>query len=216
MKSLFTKDIGWKLVSLAAAVLLWIAVASEPELSMFISAPVQFKNLPQDLSLNSDIPESVYLEVRGPSGELRSVPESRRRYAVVFDMSDVGPGQRTFTIDTNDVRLPRGIQLVSAIPSQIRMNFEPDVTRSVPVKVSFAPGLPPDLKVDEANAHPDALTISGPASRVRRIDSVETDAVELKPDAGESEYRVTAYVPDPRVRIEGSPRVTVTVTVGTK
>ncbi|MGA2592327.1 MAG: hypothetical protein ABSH32_20640 [Bryobacteraceae bacterium] len=52
MKKLFTQNVGWKLLSLAAAVLLWIAVASEPELSTFISLPVEYKNLPTDLEIS--------------------------------------------------------------------------------------------------------------------------------------------------------------------
>ncbi len=216
MKSFFTKNIGWKLLSLAAAVLLWIAVASEPELSTFVSVPVEYKNLSTDIELTSDINELVFLEVRGPSGELGSLPETRRRYAVILDMSDVGPGQRTFTIDGRDVRLPRGIKLVRAVPSQIRLNFERSITSSVPVTVRFASGLPPELKVLEAAPEPASLTIAGPASRVARIVSVETDAIELKPEAGTAQYQVSAYVSDRRVRMEDFPRVTVRVTVGKK
>ena len=147
MKSFFTKNVGWKLLSLAAAFLLWMAVASEPELSTFVSVPVGYKNLSPDMELNSDIAESVFLEVRGPSGELRSLPESRRRYAIILDMGNVGAGQHTFPIDGSSVRLPRGIELVRAIPSQIRLDFEPSTTRSVPVAVRFESGLPADLKV---------------------------------------------------------------------
>jgi YbbR domain-containing protein len=213
VKQFFTRNLGWKLLSLAAAILLWIAVASEPELSAFISVPVEYKNLAPDVELNSDIVESVFLEVRGPSGELRDLPEARRRYAVILDMTGVGAGQRTFAIDRTNVRLPRGIELVRAIPAQIRLDFERGETRTVPVNARFAPGLPPDMKVVQVVPDPPSVTIAGPASRVARVASVETDPIRLLPEAGTAVYRADVYPGDSRVRIQDARRVTVKVTV---
>jgi len=212
MKNFFTQNIGWKLLSLAAAVLLWISVSSEPELATFVSVPVQYKNLAPGVEIDSDVVETVYLELRGPSEELR-LPELPRRSAVILDMANIEPGQHTFTIDRGDVLLPRGVQLVRAIPAQIRMNFEPNATRSVPVEVAFADGLPQDLQVVETTAEPSALAITGPASRVARVASVRTDPLTLKPEAGTTSYRLEAYVNDARVRFQDSPQVTVKVTV---
>ena len=215
MKNFFTRNIGWKLLSLAAAVLIWISVATEPELATFVSAHVEYKNLSPAVEINSDVVETVSLEVRGPSEALR-LPELPRRSAVILDMADVEPGQRTFTVDGGDVRLPRGVELVRAIPGQIRIVFEPGATRSVPVEVRFADGLPEDLQVIETTAEPSALAITGPASRVTRVASVQTDPLTLKPEAGTNTYRLEAYVNDARVRFQDAPQVTVKVTVGKK
>ena len=213
MKKFLTHNIGWKLLSLAAAVLIWVSVASEPELATFVSAHVEYKNLPAGVEINSEVVETVYLEVRGPTEALR-LPELPRRAAVIFDMAEIEPGQHTFTIDGGDVRLPRGVQLVSAIPAQIRMDFDRAATRSVPVEVRFADGLPENLKVLDATAEPSALAITGPARRVARVASVQTDALALKPVAGTTRYRLEAYVNDARVRFQDSAQVTVKVTVG--
>ena len=51
------------------------------------------------------------------AAEALRLPELPRRAAVIFDMAEIEPGQHTFTIDGGDVRLPRGVQLVSAIPA---------------------------------------------------------------------------------------------------
>ena len=213
MRSFFTRNVGWKLLSLAAAVLLWIAVASEPEVSTFVTVHVEYKNLPPGVEINSDIAESVILEVRGSSGELRGLPETRRLYAVILDMSDIGPGQHTFTIGGGNVRLPRGIQLVRSVPAQIRMNYELSATRRVPVEVRFAAGLPLHLQVVEAIPEPASLAITGPASRVARVVRIETDPIQLKPAAGVAQYTANAFVDDPRVHFQDPARVTVKVTV---
>jgi YbbR domain-containing protein len=135
---------------------------------------------------------------------------------VLLDMAGIEPGQHTFTIDSGDVVLPRGVQLVSAIPAQIRMNFESVATRSVPVEVRVASGLPDDLEVAEVTAEPSALAITGPASRVARITSAETDPLTPKPEVGTNHYRLEAFVNDGRVRFQDSPQVTVKVTVRKK
>ena len=203
MKNFFTQNIGWKLLSLAAAVLIWISVATEPELATYVSAHVEYKNLSPGVEIDSDVVETVYLEVRGSSEALR-LPELPRRSSVLLDMAGIEPGQHTFTIDSGDVVLPRGVQLVSAIPAQIRMNFESVATRSVPVEVA------------EVTAEPSALAITGPASRVARITSAETDPLTPKPEVGTNHYRLEAFVNDGRVRFQDSPQVTVKVTVRKK
>jgi len=45
----FTNNVGWKLLSLAAAFFIWVNIASEPELATILSAPVEYKNYPKDL-----------------------------------------------------------------------------------------------------------------------------------------------------------------------
>jgi len=210
MRSFFTQNIGWKLLSLAAAVLLWIYVTAEPEVATFMSVHVDYKNLSPAVEITSDPVETVYLEVRGPSEALRQ-PDAARRSAVILDMAAIEPGSHTFTIDRGDVRLPRGVEFLRAIPGQIRMNFESSATRTVPVSVHISGGLPPDLQVSEAVAEPSALAITGPASRVARIAAVETDPLVPKPEPGTNRYQVEAFVSDPHVRFQDSPQVTVKV-----
>jgi YbbR domain-containing protein len=216
LRDLLLKNLGWKLLSLALAALLWIAVASEPELSTFASVRVQYKNLSPALEINSDVVEQVLLEVRGPSGELRGTQDARQRFAVVLDMTGMEPGQHTFTIDRQDVRLPRGIELVRAVPAQIRLIFENSAARHVPVELRFAPGLPPTLQVIQAVAEPASLAIAGPASQVAHVASVRIDPIELTPQPGTRVYHVDAYIRDPYVRFQDSPSITVKVTLGKK
>src|SRR5262249_26498446 len=124
--------------------------------------------------------------------------------------------EHTFTIDNGDVRLPRGIHLLRAIPAQVHLSFEPSETHSVPVEVRLSGGLPPDLQVLGATPDPATLTISGPASHVSDIPFVQTDPIQPKPEIGITEYRLEAYVNDPRVRFQESPQVKVKVIVGRK
>src|SRR5689334_12255259 len=116
-----TENFWWKVLAVAIAVVVWVIVAKEPELSTFVTAPVAFKNLPDDIEITREPVTLVTLELHGPSGELRNLSEpGGMRPVVTFDMSGIGPGERTFPINRNTLRIARGIRFVRAIPSEAR------------------------------------------------------------------------------------------------
>ena len=117
------KNPGWRLLSLVLAVVIWMNVATEPEMSTFVSAPVQFKDPPDTLQIVGRPGENVQLETRGSSGQLRDLANSHP--VITLDFSDVHqPGERVFKIMRNEVNLPRGVELIRAIPPEIHFRFE--------------------------------------------------------------------------------------------
>ena len=203
MIELFTRNFLWKVFALVIAILLWIAVANEPELSTFVSVPVEFKDLPETLEISSDVVDKVELEMSGPSGELRSF--SGTRTAVVLDMADAMPGERTYTIGDGEVKLPRGLTLIRSIPSQVHFSFERRKVRSVPVEVRFSQA------TAKFKVTPSTVTIEGPEGRVNKIGAVPTDLVDVAGVNGSGTFHVNAYLQDPHVRITSETGVTVEV-----
>lgn len=213
-----THNFGWKMMALAIAVVIWALVATEPELSTFATVRLEFRNLPDDLEVSSAPVSSVSLELRGPSGELRSMAGETQgpggvRPEVVLDMSGVQPGERTYAIGDGNVRLPRGVRLVRATPSEVRLDFERRGVREVPVVPRFAGDGTNGYAVARFDVQPPRLLVAGPASHVDRIRSVTTDPVDVSAAVGSSEFHVNAFVADPFVRFQGSPQVTVAVTM---
>jgi len=208
---LLVHNFWWRVLALVLAVSIWAMVASEPELSMFATVPLEYRNLPDDLEMSSPPSETVTLELRGPSAELRGLGDSRSP-AVVLDMSDALPGTRTFRIEDQSVRLARGVRLVRAIPSEVRFDFDRRLTRRIPVKVRFADA-PDGYKVTDYSVTPDQMMIVGPSRHVERVASALTDPVAVSPAAGTSVYRVSAFVDDDYVRFQSPADVAVTVTV---
>ena len=211
--ALLYRNIGWKLLALLLGTLVWIAVYREPEMAAVVAAPVQFKNSPTDLDIGSEIVESVDLEARGPAGLLRDLSE--RRVAVVVDFSDVkNPGERTFTIDNRNISLPRGVELVRIIPSQLRFRFERRTVRRVTVEPQFSGVLPPGFRIVKTTVKPSVLPVIGPESKVSNAFVVRTDPIDLDHVSDERTVRVSAYLPNAQLRFLGSPEVTVKVSVG--
>ena len=208
---LITQNFWWKLLSLAIAIFIWTLVASEGDMSTYVTARVQMKNLPDDLELSADPATYVTLELTGPSTELRGLGDGGQHPEVVLDMSDATPGRHTFPIGENNVKLSRGVHILLAIPSQVRFDFEARLARTVPVRARIS-GTAPKGYNDSVSADPNELEVVGPRSHVLRVDAVETDPVDVSAIAGSEQFRVNAFIGDPFVRFTSSPQVVVTVT----
>jgi YbbR domain-containing protein len=215
LAALFYVNFLWKLLALAIAFGLWAFVATEPELSTFSTAKVEYRNIPEDLEIASQPLETVTLELRGPARELRALADSDRP-AVVLNMANAVPGERTFPIDAGNVRMARGIELIRSIPAQVRFTFERLAMRTVPVRVRFTGEGSDGYVIGRYSATPDHVGISGPAGHVGRISSVSTDTISVASTVGTSEFHVNAFVDDPFVHLLESPAVSVSVTMKKK
>src|ERR1700704_2206163 len=109
------KNWVWKLASLAVAVTLWLMVVGEPQFVTLEAVPLVYAGLAPDMGLASDPPDSVRLELRGPSREVDRGNLSQLK--VLLNFGGVKePGERTFTISDSEVNLPQGVTLQRAIP----------------------------------------------------------------------------------------------------
>jgi YbbR domain-containing protein len=206
----FTHNIGWKLISLAAAFFIWMNIASEPELATILSAPVEYKNYPKDLEISSPVVDSVNVETRGPSGQLHDLSEAR--IAAIVDFSSVkAPGERTITLTSAQLNLPRGIQLIRVIPAQLRFAFERRATRILRVEVPYSGEIPQGLVVAHADIIPPTLTIAGPESRVAAVQGAVSDPFDLSQLPASKEQKLSVYIAEPQVRFVSVPQVTVKV-----
>ncbi len=207
-----THNLWWKLFSLLAAILLWYAVEGEPELVTSRAVPVYFEGLPADLLLTTDLPASVRVELRGPSGKLS--PTSLSDTAIRLDMSPVtAPGERTFTLSRENVNLPPGVTFLRAAPSQLRLAFDRASTKDVPVEIRLAGGPPAGFRIVSQEVSPGILRVTGPEDRVKRVVMAHTDAIDLSAATADATIRVNTFVEDSQVRLESSPIVTVKLTI---
>ncbi len=212
MMGLVTRNFGWKIVSLLVAVLLWLALVGDPELTTTISVPLEFRNLPRELDSTSETPEVIRLELQGPSAKLALGKTGN--IAVLLDVSAVTKsGERTFNIGSGNLNLPPGVHLMRAIPSQIRLRFEHRMQKEIPVQVRFS-GPPPDgYSVRDQQTIPEKIRIAGPESRVLQVQHAETDPIDLGGVVADREFETGVFVADPLVRIDSQPLVRVKVTL---
>src|SRR5438105_11021392 len=135
------------------SLLLWFTYARDPEVGTFVSVPVEYRGMPDDLEISSDLVGSVSIDLRGPAGKIDNFNAAKS--AVVLDFSGIHkPGERTFQIDERNINLPSGMRLVRAIPAQIRLQFERRTRQDVPVQVRFSGSPPAGYRIARYVAYP--------------------------------------------------------------
>jgi hypothetical protein len=204
-------NLGLKVISLSAAVVLWGLIATEPEMETSVSVPAEFRNAPQNLELlNEQQEQMVHLQVKGPPGKVRAL--TRAEVGVVVDLVRVRqPGERTFTLDPTQIRLPRGVSLVKAVPSQLLLKFENRLTREIQVLPRFAGAYMAGYEVGKYDVQPARLKVVGPESRVSLLDYVTTDPIDVSRLIGSASLTAQAYLADPHLRFENLESVRVNV-----
>ncbi|HET9321994.1 MAG TPA: CdaR family protein [Bryobacteraceae bacterium] len=211
MKQFFTHNLGWKLLSLVIAVAIWIAVAREPELATSLSVPVELKNIPDDLDIGSSVPDRVHLEIRGPSGRLSR--DNLADAAMILDLADAHAGERTYTVRATNFNLPTGVSFYRAVPSQITLRFDHLASQSVKIFPRYSKPPQAGYRIRAYVLEPENVRIRGPEERVKRIDRVWTDPVDLSNVVSAAEFHTHVNVGDAQVRLDAPTAITLKVTL---
>lgn len=206
------KNLPFKVVSLAIAILLWWAVGRDQPIEIPLTVPLEFQHAPANLEINSDYPLQARVTLRGPERLLQGMNPSEVH--AVLDLRGVAPGDRTFDLTAQDVHTPRSVRVVQIVPSQFHISFDRSVTRVVPVQPRVIGTLLSGYGITEVTATPANITIIGPRRRVEDIKTAMTDPVDATGVVGSGTFTTHAYVSDPLVRVQTPEPIHVTVNTG--
>jgi YbbR domain-containing protein len=211
LKNLFLRNRGKKILAVAFAVALWFSANIEQDVEKSISAGVSYIDLPSDLVIMNEPPQTLSLRVRGPRTQLASL-SSNRDVVFTLDLSHASPGISKFEVHTDQIKPPRGVQVIGISPAEIRIDIDKVVQKEVKVKPVV--GLPDSGYeiVAEPKVTPSKAMIKGPKRMVSQIESVSTDLVSTTGVKSSFTLEVPLKVP-PGVNIvnERFARVTVDV-----
>jgi hypothetical protein len=118
-----TRNLGWRLLSVLLAVLLWVAVEGEPELVTLQPVPVFYRNVESNLALVANPPNSVRIELRGAADVLSR--DNLANVAVLLDLAGLTePGERVFPVTKTNLTLPAGVRFVRSDPPELRLHLD--------------------------------------------------------------------------------------------
>lgn len=201
------------LVALIAATLLWYAATGKRRATISVrstKANLTLVNMPSDLLLTSSVPDTVTLQIRGP---LTTNPTAGRVPEVFLNLSEAVPGRATYPIDLSGVRLPAGVEVIAFEPTEIELELERVLLRSLALKPAVEGTPAPGMMVTLVQADPSRITVQGPESRISLLEDVVTSPISVEGATGSIEAVVTPILTDPLLRVlTGSP-VTVRVRI---
>jgi len=192
-----------KTVSLLLAILLWSGIANEQRVEAPFQSSIEFRDMPQSLELSTELPTSVQVWVRGPVSTVRQLTTAD--LAVEVDLASFNaPGERSYPLTVSGVRIPFGVRVTQIIPSQLNVRFEARSWRDIPISPRIVGKPAPGYQLALYQVVPPTIRVVGPESRVRVLESVSTDPVDITGAIARGQFWTNPFVPDPLVRIENA------------
>jgi YbbR domain-containing protein len=209
LRSYVFDNLGLKIFSLLFAVALWLIVARDPIAEVAITVPIEFHHVPENLDINSENIPTAQVRVRGAARLVHGLrPEEVH---VEVDLAGAKPGERTFDLTAQQVHQPTDLQVVQVVPSQFRISLDSILTRTVEVRPRVTGNFASGLRIARIEVSPSAVTISGPRSRVEKVESATTDPIDASGVVTNQAFSANVYVSDPLIQIVHPVPVHVTV-----
>jgi YbbR domain-containing protein len=202
-------NLGLKLISLALAVGLWLAVARDPVAEVAVDVPVEFHNIPPNLEISSENIPRAQIRLRGPERVVHRLQASDV-YAEI-ELSGVKPGERTFDLTAQQIHQPSELEVVQVVPNQFHLNFDARLIRQVPVQPRIVGTFVSGYSIERVVVDPPTITISGPKKHVEAVDAAITDPVDVSGDINRATFTRHAYVSDALIQVASPDPVRVTV-----
>jgi YbbR domain-containing protein len=206
-------NLGFKVLALLLAVLVWFFIASGREGYREIEAPVELEAAPDGITVNGPEPAKVSFRVAGKGRNLFGLRASDFR--VVINLADKDAGVYPIGLTTADVIYAGDEDVtVEEILSErtVIVELERRVTKSVPVKVDFA-GLPrAGLYLGVPEVQPPKATLYG---SVTVLDKVRAVSVIVDAEGRDAPFAVEVAIRAPAgITLVGADEALVTVPVG--
>lgn len=165
-----------------------------------LDASITFVNVAPDMVITSDAPRSLLLRVRGPLSRLRELEPSQT--GVVIDLRGAGEGDREFAVQTKNVIVPPGVEVLAVSPSEVPLRLEQVVRRRLPVRPRVVGEPAEGLAIGDALVEPASVRVSGPRLQLQAMPAVTTEEINVDGATAPVEARVAVHAPHPLVRIE--------------
>src|ERR1700721_3350243 len=112
-----------KALSLLLATGLWMAISADQEpAEVALRVPTEFQHMPAELEISSAAIPDGLVRVRGPERLIRELRSTDIH--AELELGDTKPGERTFDLKAQQIRLQREVTVVQVVPSQVHLSFD--------------------------------------------------------------------------------------------
>ncbi len=115
------KNLHLKLLSLAAAVVLWLMVTYGKETTAVLRLPIETFQIPSGLAVAGQLPPSAEVTLVGPKYRLLML--DRRLPSVRLDLAGVGEGMTAFPELAGVVDIPPGVRIIRIYPASVTLQI---------------------------------------------------------------------------------------------
>lgn len=196
IRALFTDNLGYKIVSLMLALLLWFDVHSDEVTLVEYPVPLRVAVRGRDMIVTNQIPREVEVRFSGRGKELLRL--DRDRLAIE---KEVGGGENDtieVVLEPRDVLKPADLEVapVAVTPGQITIVTDRFVEKIVGLRPTGIPVAEEGYEVVDLSVEPRRVTLRGVTAEVEPIGSLELDLSQVERAAGPFDVKLEIVVPE--------------------
>jgi YbbR domain-containing protein len=174
-----------------------------------MSVPIEFRNLPDNLEIDSASFTEAHVRIRGPERLIHRLQPAD--VVAQINLATVRPGERTFDLTSREIHVPQDLEVVQIIPGQFHLSFDERLTRKIAVEPRVMGTFASGLRVGQVLADPSTVTVTGPRRRVEAVETALTDPVDASGVMTRAVFMTHAYVTDPLIQVAHPTLIRVTV-----
>jgi uncharacterized protein (TIGR00159 family) len=207
----FTTNLVPKIVSLILVLVLWGFIAGQERAEMWLSVPLEYRNMPANKEIAGELVNKVEVGIRGPRRMISSLnPEQVRAHV---DLSQATGGLNYIRLSAENISIPLGLEITKFNPSTVRLKLENVKTRSVKVKVQFIGKLPSPLRLKAVEVEPLFVVLQGPEGILGEIQEIPTEPIDLSLIKENKKISVSVDINSPQVHLSPSQSSQVSVDI---
>jgi YbbR domain-containing protein len=195
----FFSNLWPKLITLLLVSVCWLIITAKQGEIVTVTAPVKFHNLPEGLALVKTSPEDVEVQLKAFSGLVPS-PKQLDIEADV-NLAKVREGINQLAIKSADFQPPLGMMVTAINPSVVKVTMEMKVRKTLPIKVKTSGKLPARLSFRKIKVDPPVVEVEGPQHVMERLDSIETEEINLSVIQRGTVLEKRLLAPAPQVKL---------------
>ena len=204
-------NLGLKLSSLGLAFALWMVVAGEQRDERTLNVPLTLARLPKNTALLNVPGDFVTVQLRGPKSLISGL--SPNEVDVNLDLSTLKEGENLVAVKSDQLDVPRGVEVVQVSPRWVRLVLESVTERVVRVAARVEGNPAAGHYFKRALAHPDRVRLVGPRSEVNRLEKVYTSTINIEGRSRDFGALTSLEPLGKLVKVEGPVRVQVSVEI---
>ncbi len=197
IRRIFLENWPIKLASLVLAVTLWFYVTSKGKTELSLTAPLELRNIPQDMVVVGDVPGSIEVRLQGQERALRDIAAGKKVVGTV-DLGRGKEGENIIHLSPDDIRKPSGVLVTHLNPFEIAVKLDRLDRKSLRLKPVLAGRPAPGYRISNVAVVPSRVTLEGPAGTIAQFSVLQTLPIDV------SGMHDSATV-EPRIDFQGKP-----------
>lgn len=206
IRDFFTRNLGYKLIALLLALLLWFDVTTDETTVIDYPVPLRVAVEGRDMIITNEIQGEVEVSFSGTGRALMSLDKDD-----LLIQKEVQGGENDttrVTLAPTDVQWPAALNVtpIAVRPSRITVVTDRFVEKTVALEPIGEPRTGPDRQILDLRVDPRRVQVRGVTAEVNPIGSLGLDLSQIEPDEpGAFDERLQIAVPESLRTVTVSP-----------